>query len=83
MNELDEKIKQLQKDREMLKTKRKQVARGHKDKKKQAVKKARATRVISDDALMDEVRRRLLKRPAAHEETAAVPVEAATESQAE
>ena len=83
MNELDEKIKQLQKDREMLKTKRKQVARERKDKKKQAVKKARATRGISDDALMDEVRRRLLKRPAAKDETAAVPVEAPTESQAE
>ena len=65
VNQLDEKIKQLQKDREALKTQRKQVARELKAKKKQAVKKARATRHISDEVLMDEVRRRLLKRPAA------------------
>ena len=70
VNSLDEKIKQLQKDREALKMQRKQVARELKAKKKQAVKKARATRHISDDVLMDEVRRRLLKRPSAAESIA-------------
>ena len=70
VNQLDEKIKQLQKDREALKTQRKQVARELKAKKKQAVKKARATRHISDDVLMDEVRRRLMKRPSAAESIA-------------
>ena len=68
MNQLDEKIKQLQKDREALKTQRKQVARELNAKNKQAVKKARATRHISDEVLMDEVRLRLLKRPSAASE---------------
>ena len=77
VNMLDEKIKQLQKDREALKAQRKQVARELKAKKKQAVKKARATRHISDEVLMDEVRRRLLKLPSAAEASVEVAEEAA------
>lgn len=77
VNKLDEKNKQLQKDREALKTQRKQVARELKAKKKQAVKKARATRHISDEVLMDEVRRRLMKRPSAAEPSSEGAEEAA------
>ena len=77
MNTLDEKIKQLQRDREALKTLRKQVARELKAKKKQAVKKARATRHITDEVVTDEVRRCLLKRPSEAETIAEGVAEAA------
>jgi len=70
----------LQHDREALKAQRKQVARELKHKKKQVVKKARATRGITDDALMDEVRRRLLKRPAAQAASGSEPSVAAAEA---
>jgi seryl-tRNA synthetase len=65
VNVLDEKIKQLQRDREALKAQRKQVAKELKAKKKLAVKKARATRGLSDEMLMEEVRKRMLRRPSA------------------